>query len=124
MSKKVIVIDDSATVRQQVGTALSQAGFEVVEAADGDEGVAMIDRMPDLAMVICDVNMPKMSGLELLEVVKKNDKNAKLPVLMLTTEGQPQLVERAKKAGAKGWVVKPFKPDLLVAAVKKLTLAV
>jgi two-component system chemotaxis response regulator CheY len=123
MPKKVIVIDDSATVRQQVAVALSQAGFEVIEAADGDEGVEVIGRNADAAMVICDVNMPRMNGLELLEAVKKDGKNANLPVLMLTTEGQPQLIERAKKSGAKGWVVKPFKPELLVAAVKKLTLA-
>jgi two-component system chemotaxis response regulator CheY len=123
MSKKVIVIDDSATVRQQVAIALSQAGFEVIEASDGDEGVEVIERTTDAAMVICDVNMPRMNGLDLLEAVKKDGKNANLPVLMLTTEGQPQLIERAKKSGAKGWVVKPFKPELLVAAVKKLTLA-
>jgi two-component system chemotaxis response regulator CheY len=123
MSKKVIVIDDSVTVRQQVGMALRQAGFDVIEASDGDEGVQVIDKTADLAMVICDVNMPRMNGLELLETVKKDGKNANLPVLMLTTEGQPQLIERAKKGGAKGWVVKPFKPELLVAAVKKLTVS-
>ena len=123
MSKKVIVIDDSLTVRQQVGMALRQAGFEVIEAADGDEGADLIGRNADAAMVICDVNMPRMNGLELLELIKKDGKNANLPVLMLTTEGQPQLIDRAKKSGAKGWVVKPFKPELLVAAVKKLTLA-
>jgi two-component system chemotaxis response regulator CheY len=120
MAKKVIVIDDSLTVRQQVGMALRQAGFEVLEASDGDEGVALIGRTVDVAMVICDVNMPRMGGLELLEYIKKDGKNPNLPVLMLTTEGQPQLIERAKKSGAKGWVVKPFKPELLVAAVKKL----
>jgi two-component system chemotaxis response regulator CheY len=123
MTKKVIVIDDSVTVRQQVGAALRQAGFDVIEAADGDEGAELISRTADAAMVICDVNMPRMNGLELLEFIKKDGKNAALPVLMLTTEGQPQLIERAKKGGAKGWVVKPFKPELLVAAVKKLTLA-
>jgi len=120
MSKKVVVIDDSLTVRQQVGMALRQAGFEVLEAADGDEGVELVGRIADIAMVICDVNMPRMNGLDFLEAIKKDGKNANLPVLMLTTEGQPQLIERAKKSGAKGWVVKPFKPDLLVAAVKKL----
>jgi two-component system chemotaxis response regulator CheY len=123
MSKKVIVIDDSVTVRQQVGMALRQAGFEVIEAADGDEGAELIEKTADAAMVICDVNMPRMNGLELLELIKKDGKHATLPVLMLTTEGQPQLIERAKKGGAKGWVVKPFKPELLVAAVKKLTLS-
>ncbi len=110
------------TVRQQVGTALREAGFEVIEASDGDEGVEVVARTADAAMVICDVNMPRMNGLEFL--VRSNaTANANLPVLMLTTEGQPQLVERAKKHGARGWVVKPFKPELLVAAVRKLTLS-
>jgi two-component system, chemotaxis family, chemotaxis protein CheY len=121
MSKKVIVIDDSSTVRQQVGMALRQAGFEVLEATDGDEGIEVLERTQDAAMIICDVNMPRMNGLDLLDAIKKDGKNASLPVLMLTTEGQPQLIERAKKSGAKGWIVKPFKAELLVAAVKKLT---
>jgi two-component system, chemotaxis family, chemotaxis protein CheY len=123
MSKKVIVIDDSLTVRQQVGMALRQAGFEVLEASDGDEGVDLIAKTPDVSAVICDVNMPRMNGLDFLDAIKKDGKNQNLPVLMLTTEGQPQLIERAKKSGAKGWVVKPFKPELLVAAVRKLTLS-
>ena len=121
MAKKIIVIDDSPTVRQQVGMALKQAGFDVVEAADGEEGLAAIKNVKDAAMAICDVNMPKMNGLEMLEALALS--GPALPVLMLTTEGQPQLVERAKKSGAKGWIVKPFKAELLVAAVKKLTAA-
>ena len=120
MSKKVIVVDDSLTVRQQVGMALGQAGFIVLEAADGQEGVEVIANNDDAAMVICDVNMPRMNGLELLETIKKDGKNAKLPVLMLTTEGQPQLIDRAKKGGAKGWIVKPFKAELMISAVGKL----
>ena len=76
---------------------------------------------PDAALVICDVNMPNRNGLELLEVLRRHEQLKTLPVLMLTTEGQPQLIERARKSGAKGWLVKPFKADLLLAAVKKLT---
>jgi two-component system chemotaxis response regulator CheY len=120
MAHKILVVDDSATVRQQVGLALSQAGFQVVEATDGQDGLDKIAANPDLLMVISDVNMPNMNGLEMLEKVKANPKNAKLIVFMLTTEGQPELIERAKKAGAKGWIVKPFKAELLVASAKKL----
>ncbi len=99
--------------------ALTQAGFAVTEAVDGVDGLAHV---AGSAMVICDVNMPRMNGLEMLERLHADPKYAGIPVLMLTTEGQPSLVERAKKAGAKGWVIKPFKADLLVAAVKKIAV--
>jgi len=121
MSKKVLVVDDSATVRQQVRMALSQSGFQVVEAVDGLDGKHKIDAARDISLVICDVNMPRMNGIDMLEAVKSQARHARLPVVMLTTEGQPALIQRAKKAGAKGWIVKPFKANLLVAAAQKLT---
>ena len=117
--KKVLVIDDSPTVRQQVGLALTQAGFQIVEAVDGVDGINKVDA--SIAMAICDVNMPRMNGLEMLEKLRTDDRYKALPVVMLTTEGQQQLIERAKKAGAKGWIIKPFKAELLVAAVQRLT---
>lgn len=120
MAKKIVVVDDSRSVRQQVKTSLADAGYEVIEAEDGAEGVAKIRGNTDVAMVICDVNMPRMNGLELVAAIKKEGAYSTLPIVMLTTEGQPELIERAKKAGAKGWIVKPFKPELLVATVKKL----
>lgn len=121
MGKKILVVDDSATVRQQVGAVLTQAGYDVVEAVDGADGVQKLTNVPGLSMVICDVNMPRMNGLELLEHVHQNPSIQKPPIVMLTTEGQPALVQRAKAAGAKGWIVKPFKAELLTAAVNKLT---
>jgi two-component system, chemotaxis family, chemotaxis protein CheY len=121
--KKVLVIDDSASVRQQISHALVEAGFEVIEAIDGLDGVAKIEAHPDLAMVLCDVNMPRMSGLELVETLLVDDKYAQLPIVMLTTEGHPSLIQRARQAGAKGWIIKPFKPALLVATVRKLAAA-
>ena len=121
--KKVLIVDDSPTVRQQVSLALKQAGFDVVEAADGFEGVSKVSADRDIRMVILDVNMPRMNGLEMLEKVKLDANNAGLHVVMLTSEGQQALIERAKKAGAKGWIVKPFKAELLVAAVRKLLAA-
>ena len=120
-AKKVLVIDDSATVRRQLCAVLVPGGFEVVEACDGVEGVEAIHQTVDLTAVICDVNMPRMGGLELLESIKADPRHAALPVVMLTTEGQSELVQRAKRAGAKGWIVKPFKPELLLAAIRKLT---
>ncbi len=124
MSKrKILVVDDSSAVRQQVSIALGQAGFEVVEAADGVDGAETIRRDPEVGMVICDVNMPRMNGLEMVEAVKADAQFADLPIIMLTTEGQPSLIKRAKAAGAKGWIVKPFKPEMLVATANKLMAA-
>jgi two-component system chemotaxis response regulator CheY len=115
-----MVVDDSRTVRQQLGVLLTEAGYEVIEASDGLEGAQKIGTTPDLAMVICDVNMPRMDGIQMLSIVRSDPKNADLLVLMLTTEGQPGLIARAKAAGARGWIVKPFKPDMLLGAVRKL----
>ena len=121
MNKRVLIVDDSATIRQQVRMALSPAGFDIIEAADGEDGLAQIRNDAGIAAVICDVNMPKKNGLELIEELKAGGPNSHVPIVMLTTEGQPALVQRAKKAGAKGWIVKPFKPNLLVTAIQKLT---
>jgi two-component system, chemotaxis family, chemotaxis protein CheY len=118
--KRVLVVDDSATVRQQVGLALKQAGFDVKEAVDGVAGAQMIAADSEIALVICDVNMPRLDGLSMLEKVQADSKRPAPPIIMLTTEGRPDLMARAKKAGAKGWIIKPFKAALLVAAVTKL----
>lgn len=118
--KKVLIVDDSPTVRQQVGTALKQGGFEIVEACDGADGLQKAESDPTIGMAILDINMPRMDGLQMLEKLKSGGRNPNLHVIMLTSEGQQSLIERAKKAGAKGWITKPFKADLLVAAVKKL----
>jgi two-component system chemotaxis response regulator CheY len=121
--KKILVIDDSATVRQQISAALFGGGFSIVEAGDGADGLVQLERNSDLAMVLCDVNMPRMNGIEMLEALHARSGAPRVPVLMLTTEAAPALVDRAKKAGAKGWIVKPFKPELLLGAVRKLTAA-
>lgn len=121
MAKKVLVVDDSMTVRQQVGAVLNQAGYQVVEACDGVEGADAIAAQKDIKMVICDVNMPRMNGLDMVEKVKGDASNAALPIIMLTTEGNPALIQKAKGAGAKGWILKPFKADQLLATVEKLT---
>ena len=121
MAKIVLVVDDSSTVRQQVATALKPAGFVILEAADGQEGLAAVDSNRDIAMVVCDVNMPNMNGLEMVEKVKSKPENKALPILMLTTEGQPSMIKRAKEAGAVGWIVKPFDANQLVQAARHLT---
>jgi two-component system chemotaxis response regulator CheY len=117
---RVLVVDDSATVRQQVGSALSQAGFEVHEAVDGADGARKIEGVSGIAAVVCDVNMPNMNGIEMIETVRAAGKHPRLPFLMLTTEGVAELKQRAKQAGAKAWMVKPFKAEVLVSAVQAL----
>jgi two-component system chemotaxis response regulator CheY len=113
-----MVVDDSMVVRQQVAHTLSQAGFDVVLAVDGMDA---LDKLAEsaVALVVCDVNMPRMNGIEFLEALVRDGK--KVSVVMLTTEGQQSMIERARANGAKGWIVKPFKADLLVAAVRRLT---
>jgi two-component system chemotaxis response regulator CheY len=117
--KKILVIDDSETIRQQVRQALSSAGYDIVEAVDGVDGLEKLRTLGDLSLALCDVNMPRMSGLEMVAEVHRGGPTT-VPILMLTTEGQPSLIRRAREAGAKGWIVKPFKPELLLAAVVKL----
>lgn len=119
MSCKVLVIDDSMMVRRQVANALTPAGFEVIEAGDGVDALV---RLGDtrVELVVCDVNMPRMGGIEFLEAMR-DGKGSQAPVVMLTTEGEPAMVNRARSLGARGWIIKPFKPELLVAAVRKLT---
>ncbi len=121
MAAKILVIDDSLMVRQLVGRALRGAGFAIVEATDGVDALEKLEASPDTSLVVCDVNMPRMNGIEFLQQIVKNGNT--VPVVMLTTEGQPELIQQARSLGAKGWIVKPFKPELLVAAAKKLTAA-
>jgi two-component system, chemotaxis family, chemotaxis protein CheY len=116
MGNEIMVVDDSMMVRKQVGMALTAAGFTVVEACDGVDAMEKLSTHADVALVICDINMPRMNGLEFLENVRQG-----LPVLMLTTEAQPELIQRATALGAKGWIMKPFKLDLVVAAARKLS---
>ena len=118
---RILVVDDSSSVRQQVAHVLGGAGFTVVEAQDGADGLDQIRRNADLAAVLCDVNMPRMNGIELVEMVRADGGRPSLPILMLTTESQPGLIQRAKQLGAKGWIIKPFKPELLLAAIRKVT---
>ena len=114
-----MIADDSMMVRQQVKRALAGAGFVVIEAVDGLDALQKFSEAR-ISLIICDVNMPRMSGLEFLESLRLQEHGKQTPVVMLTTEGQTELIRRAHSLGAKGWIIKPFKPELLIAAAKKL----
>jgi two-component system, chemotaxis family, chemotaxis protein CheY len=121
MNPKVLIVDDSMMVRQQVKRALG-AGFDAFEAVDGVDALEKATATAAVALVICDVNMPRMNGLDFLEAFRQIERFKTVPVVMLTTEAQPDLVARSRALGAKGWILKPFKADLLTAAVKQLVL--
>jgi two-component system, chemotaxis family, chemotaxis protein CheY len=118
--KRVLVVDDSPMVRELVRSTLEGGGFEAVEASDGGDALAKLESDAEIALVISDVNMPVMGGLDFLDRFVSSGRHKTIPFVLLTSEAMPSMIERAKKAGAKGWIVKPFKPLLLLAAVRKL----
>ena len=117
MTNKVLVVDDSLMVRRQVGGSLKNMGYLVIEAVDGQDALDKLKAHQDARLVVCDVNMPRMNGIEFLEQLGTKGGN-KIPVIMLTTEGEPDLIQRAKALGAKGWLLKPFKPEYLESTVR------
>jgi len=119
MAKTILVIDDSASLRQVVKMALTGAGYEVLEAGDGKAALAMLDGR-QVNMAICDINMPVMNGIEFVKAAKQLAAYKFMPILMLTTESQEEKKEQGKAAGAKAWMIKPFSPTQLVSAVTKL----
>jgi two-component system chemotaxis response regulator CheY len=119
--KKVLVVDDSQSIRNEVSDALTPAGFDVLQAGDATEALVYLTRHQDLSLMVLDINMPGMSGLELLEHIHRDVAHENLPILMLTTEAERSMIERAKKAGAKGWLLKPVKPHLLVSTVTRIS---
>lgn len=121
MTSKVLVIDDSLMVRRQVGNTLRTLGYVVLEAVDGLDALEKLEENQDVRFIVCDVNMPRMNGIEFLERHRLG--GSQVPVVMLTTEGEPELIQRARGLGAKGWLLKPFKPEFLEATAKKFAPA-
>ena len=118
MSKRILTVDDSSSVRQMVSFTLKDAGYEVVEAVDGKDALTKLSGTVD--MIITDLNMPNMDGIELIRQVRAQPNYKFVPIVMLTTESQAEKKQAGKEAGATGWIVKPFKPDQLLAVVKKV----
>lgn len=119
MSKKIMTVDDSGSVRQMVSFTLREAGYEVVEASDGRDALSKLNGS-DVNMVITDLNMPNLDGIGLIKGIRANLKYKFIPIIMLTTESQDSRKAEGKAAGATGWVVKPFKPEQLLAVTKKV----
>lgn len=119
MAKTILVVDDSLSLRQVVKMTLSGAGYNVLEAGDGQAALSLLDGRP-INMVVCDVNMPIMNGIEFVKASKALPGYKFLPILMLTTENQEEKKALGKAAGAKAWMVKPFSPTQLLNAVAKL----
>lgn len=117
----VMVVDDSASVRLQASRALLEAGFDVLEACDAVDALEKLEGGAVVALIICDINMPRMTGVDFIELLAQKP-GPRTPVLMITTEGHPALIQRAKASGAKGWMMKPFKSELLIAAARRLTV--
>ena len=119
MSKVIMTADDSASVRQMVNFTLKQAGYEVLEAVDGKEAFEKLGKSP-ADMLITDLNMPNLNGIELIKKVRADSRLKFMPIVMLTTESQDAKKQEGKSAGATAWIVKPFTPKQLLAVVKKI----
>ncbi|MCP3668853.1 MAG: response regulator [Gammaproteobacteria bacterium] len=121
MAKNVLIVDDSASIRQVVGMALRGAGYQVIEACDGKDALGKMTG-DKIHLIISDVNMPNMDGITFLKEVKKHPRYKFTPVIMLTTEAGKDKMSEGRTAGAKAWVVKPFQPPQMLDAVSKLIL--
>jgi two-component system chemotaxis response regulator CheY len=121
MAKTIMVVDDSASLRQVVGIALKGAGYDVIEGCDGKDALAKMTGQK-IHLIISDVNMPNMDGITFVKAVKQLPDYKFTPVIMLTTESQEGKKAEGQAAGAKAWVVKPFKPEQMLGAVQKLVL--
>src|ERR1039457_976705 len=117
--RRILTVDDSSSIRQMVSFTLRKAGYEVGEAVDGKDGLAK-GSGGKFDLIITDLNMPIMDGIEMIGAVRKLPGYSFIPILMLTTESQAEKKDAGRKAGATGWIVKPFNADQLIAVIQKL----
>jgi two-component system chemotaxis response regulator CheY len=117
--KQILTVDDSASIRQMVSFTLTKAGYAVAEAVDGRDGLSKCGQQK-FDLVITDLNMPIMDGIQMITALRKLPGYGFLPILMLTTESQAEKKDAGRKAGATGWIVKPFNAEQLIAVVQKL----
>lgn len=117
---KILVVDDSDAVRSEVSNFLSGNGYAVETAVDGKDGLEKVKKDPELKLIFADVNMPNMDGLTMVEKIRGELGNKSVNIIMLTTESDPNMKERGKAAGIKGWIVKPFNGPNVLGAVKTM----
>jgi len=120
MTKNILTIDDSRTMRDMLKMALTEAGFNVMQAVDGVHGLEVLRQSARPDVIVTDINMPNMDGFGVIEAVRKDAAYRTVPILVLTTESDDAKKARAKAAGATGWIVKPFEPTKLIAAIRKV----
>ncbi|HHY51198.1 MAG TPA: response regulator [Alphaproteobacteria bacterium] len=116
---RVLTVDDSRTILAMLHHTLSNAGFEVLQAEDGQQGLAVLEREP-VDVIITDINMPVMDGIEFIRQVRASGKHNSLPILILTTETSQDKRDQGRAAGGTGWIVKPFDPDKLISVIHKV----
>lgn len=119
MGKTILTVDDSASIRQMVSFTLHNEGYTVVEAVDGVDALSKLKQTP-VDMVLTDLHMPNMDGIELIRNVRSDPGYRFLPIIFLTTESQSEKKQEGKAAGATGWIVKPFKPEQLIGVIRKV----
>lgn len=120
MPQKILIVDDSNSMRQMIRFTLEEEGYEIEEAVNGQQGIEKLDGFqPDL--IITDIHMPEMNGIEFITHTRGHSKFKFTPIIVLTTESEQQMQAEGKKAGATAWLVKPFSPDLLIETVKKVS---
>lgn len=117
MAKRILTVDDSSTVRHALGLTLRDAGYEVIEAENGEEALQLFET-EKIDMMVTDLNMPKLNGLGLIEKVRKLPGFRFLPIIMLTTESKQSVKAEGKRVGASGWLTKPFKPEQILGVVR------
>ncbi|HUO03150.1 MAG TPA: response regulator [Rhizomicrobium sp.] len=121
MPKIILTVDDSRTMRDMLKFALAGAGHDVIQAEDGVHGLEVLANCGHVDVIITDINMPRMDGYGVIEQVRRDPQRRNIPILVLTTESEPAKKQRARDAGATGWIVKPFDSEKLLAAVRRVS---
>jgi len=120
VAKRILAVDDSASVRQMQRFVLSGAGYDVIDAIDGRDGLAQLEKSGAVNLILTDLNMPNLDGVGFIKAVRASNAHRLTPIVVISTESQQEKKQAARAAGATGWIVKPFTPEQLLAVVKKV----